>query len=252
MSPLGRFLELSVSSADIIESLTFFRDLGFTEQPIGEIWSHRYAVVTDGDVSLGLHGRTLDGPALTFTLPDLAKHARRMADRNFDFSFLKLDEDVFNEVGFVDPDGNPVAMLEARTFTPPDMDTPPSALGQFFEMTLPVRDGLRAARFWAPLAPKLEQHRDEPTTHFRFDAGGLPLGLSESARLRQASLCFKTHDADRLESVCTDAGVTLKPRPGFEGAAYSVTAPDGTTLYVFEQDFLGEGYEVDESDADGS
>ena len=36
--------------------------------------------------------------------------------------------------------------------------------------------------------------------------------------------------------------------PGFEGAFVAIQAPEGTTLYVFEEDFLGEAYEVDESD----
>ena len=36
--------------------------------------------------------------------------------------------------------------------------------------------------------------------------------------------------------------------PGFEGARCVITAPEGTQLFVFDEDFLGEPIEVEESD----
>ena len=36
--------------------------------------------------------------------------------------------------------------------------------------------------------------------------------------------------------------------PGFEGAMLELEAPEGTSLFVFSEDFLGESYVVDESD----
>ena len=43
-------------------------------------------------------------------------------------------------------------------------------------------------------------------------------------------------------------GFTHKEFPGFEGAFMSVKAPEGTELFLFDEDFLGETYEVEESD----
>ena len=34
--------------------------------------------------------------------------------------------------------------------------------------------------------------------------------------------------------------------PGYEGAFLAIKAPEGTMLYVFDEDFLGEPIEVDE------
>jgi hypothetical protein len=42
-------------------------------------------------------------------------------------------------------------------------------------------------------------------------------------------------------------GFDYEKYPGYEGAFVAIKAPEGTTLYVFEEDFLGESYEVDES-----
>ena len=82
---LGRFLEFSVNTPDIIDSLGFYKLLGFQELEIGNIWPHKYAVVSDGDLNIGLHEGRFDTPALTFVQQDLARQARAMFARNFDF-----------------------------------------------------------------------------------------------------------------------------------------------------------------------
>jgi len=247
MSSIGKFLEFSVRAPDILESLHFYKTLGFTELEIGEVWSHKYAVVSDGELTIGLHDREFDAPAITFVQQDIAKHARSMTDHGFVFSFMRLDEDVFNELGFPDRDGHMVTMLEARTFNPSEDSENDSICGSWFELTLPVRDALRAARFWAPIAPTLLEMREEPTTHMRFAADGIPLGLSESIAVDAPSLCFKCPDRQVLFGLLEQQQLTFEKFPGFEGAFAAIRAPEGTTLFAFDEDFLGEKYEVDES-----
>lgn len=248
MSTLGRFLELSVRTPDIIQSLSYYKLIGFTEREIGDVWTHKYAVVSDGILNIGLHDRVFDAPAVTFVHHNLAKRARKMSDHGFEFSFMRLGEEVFNELGLADHDGHMVTMLEARTFTGADDLDDDSVLGTWFELSLPVRDAVRSARFWAPVAPNLLRVREEPTTHMRFDAGGAPLGLSESIALTAPSLCFRCGDKQALMDTIERHGLEHEMYPGFEGAFIALVAPEGTMLYAFEEDFLGDTYEVDESD----
>lgn len=247
MSVLGQFLEVSVRSQDLLESLSFYKALGFTELPIGDVWAHKYAVVSDGELCIGLHDREFDGPAIAFVHPDLARYARSMSDHGTRFAWLRLDEDVFNELGFQDPDGHLVMMLEARTFSPAVDELARSLCGEWFETVLPVRNAVHSGRFWAPLAPVLLRLREDPTTHMRFDADGLVLGLSESIALREPSLCFKCRDREALEAGLARHGIVAREYPGFEGAFHEIVAPEGTRLYLFEEDFLGETYIVEES-----
>ena len=248
MSRIGRFLEFSVRTPDILESLHFYKTLGFVELEIGEMWSHKYAVVSDGELNIGLHDRDFDAPAVTFVRPDIAKHARSMSDHGFDFSFMQLNEDAFNELRFSCHDGHTVTMLEARTFHLSEEAEVDSKCGRWFELTLPVKDALSAARFWAPIAPAILEMREEPTTHMRFEAEGVPLGLSESIAVTAPSLCFKCSDKQELMQLIEQQGLTFEKFPGYEGAFVAIRAPEGTTLFAFEEDFLGEKYEVDETD----
>jgi hypothetical protein len=247
MTLLGKFLELSVQTEDILESLAFYKSLGFSELAIGDVWQHKYAVVSDGEISIGRHECGFDGPSITFVHPDLAKYARTMTSKGLEFSVLKVDADVFNELGFRDRDGHMIRLLEARTFSPPDDDLRRSLCGELLETVLPVKNVMRTGRFWAPLTPVLLRIREEPTTHMRFDAEGMPLGLSESIALEQPSLCFKCQDRDALEAAVEQRGLRHRDFPGFEGAFTRLVAPEGTSLYLFEQDFLGEPYIVEES-----
>ncbi|MFQ5982097.1 MAG: hypothetical protein ACE5KS_01855 [Woeseiaceae bacterium] len=235
---LGQFLEFSVHAPDIIESLAFYKTLGFSELESGDVWSHKYAVVSDGHLCIGLHDRAQDGPRLTFVHRDIARHARAMSDHGFDFDLLKVDSDVFNELAFHDRDGHMISMIEARTFSPPDEDVDKSICGDWFELSLPARDAMRAGRFWAPLAPVMLELREEPTPHLRFDAAGMSLGLSEHNGLKKPSPCFVCDD---LTSVLADAerhSLNIDTNPAYESAFLSIEAPEGTRLYLFEADFL--------------
>lgn len=255
MSGVGRFLEVSVRTSNVPESLHYYKTLGFSELETADVWSHKYAVVSDGVLCIGLHDRDVESPAITFVQPDLARHARSMADHGFDFSFMQLDEDSFNEIGVKDRDSHLITILEARTFHGDDEDDNDSLCGTWFELTLPVRDAMRSAHFWGPVAGAILSMREDPTMHLRFDAGGIALGLSESIALEQPSLCFKCRDASALQTLIETQGLNAKKFPGFEGAFVVLTAPEGTQLYVFKEDFLGEAIEVDEdvdpSEAEG-
>lgn len=247
MSTIGTFLEFGVRTDDILQSLSFYKSLGFTELESSDVFAHKYAVVSDGELHIGLHDTEFDSPAVTFVQPDLATHARSMTDHGFEFTHMRLDEDVFNELAFKDRDGHTITMVEARTFNMSEEAEQDSLCGSWFELTLPVRDTVRAAAFWAPIAPAMLDMREEPTMHMRFDATGVALGLSESIALEAPSLCFRCPDREALMTLLEQHGFDYEKFPGFEGAFVAIRAPEGTMLYAFDEDFLGEAYEVDES-----
>ena len=171
-----------------------------------------------------------------------------MSDHGFDFHAMQLGEDKFNELALRCRDGHVIKMIEARTFSKPDENAANSLCGRWFELTLPVKDSMRGGRFWAPLAPELLRVREEPTTHMRFNAAGMSLGLSESIALSGPALSFRCDDKDAVWIGLAQHGFPHKEFPGFEGAFMSITAPEGTELFLFDEDFLGELYEVEETD----
>jgi catechol 2,3-dioxygenase-like lactoylglutathione lyase family enzyme len=149
---LGRFLEISVRASDIPESLAFYESLGFVQATVGDTWGHPYAVITDGRLHLGLHGREFESPALTWVQPDLASHVAGLQALGVDLTVERLAEDALHEIGFVDPSGQMITLLEARTFSPPPVSpTHATQLGYFEEFGVPTGDLERATAFWDAL-----------------------------------------------------------------------------------------------------
>ena len=149
---LGRFLEVSVRAPDILESLAFYESLGFVQARVGDLRTHPYAVVTDGRLNLGLHDCEMPSPTLTWVHPDLAPHAAELESLDIELDFSRLGEDAMHEVGFRDPSGQQVMLIEARTFSsPPASDLRASSLGYFEEFGLPVVDLARSTAFWDSL-----------------------------------------------------------------------------------------------------
>jgi catechol 2,3-dioxygenase-like lactoylglutathione lyase family enzyme len=148
---LGRFLEISVRTPDVPASLAFYESLGFVQALTGDARPHAYAVVTDGRLCLGLHGAGDDDPTLTWVHPDLAAHALRLEALGIELEFARLGAEQLHEIGFQDPAGQRVTLVEARTFSPPAGPSVPSQLGYFEEFGIPTPDLGRSAAFWDAL-----------------------------------------------------------------------------------------------------
>ena len=138
---LGKFLELSIATPNVRASLDFYRQLGFSEAGVGEAWEHPYAVVTDGRLCLGLHQNPEFEPSVTFVKPDLLKHLEALELMGIEPGFRRLAGDVFNQIGWSDPSGHLIRLVEARTFSPVKRRvTEESLCGYFLEIAVPAPD----------------------------------------------------------------------------------------------------------------
>lgn len=233
-----RFLEISVAAPDLLESLHFYRTLGFTELLTTDAWRHGYAVVTDGSISIGLHAREFAREYATLVLNDLARTALQLGDRVL-VDEMHIDQDTFNAIRLVDNDGYGLMLVEARTFSPHSGATPAALIGQLIEYTLPVRDALKSAQFWAPWTQQSLGIQQSPRMHMRLGLAGIPLGLSELASGRRPMLSYRTDDLASLGVALDRIGHPLQRCAiGIDGCQGLVTSPEQLQFAVFADDFL--------------
>jgi catechol 2,3-dioxygenase-like lactoylglutathione lyase family enzyme len=237
---LGRFLEVSINAPDVLESLEFYRRLGFSEATVGETWAHPYAVVTDGRLAIGLHTHEFQSPALTFVKPHLQPHMARLERLGIHPAFQKLSEDEFNEVGFIDPGGQMLTLIEARTFSPPDRRaTEVSLCGYFAEYGTPQTDFGAAVRFWDKLGFIAAEESSQPFVRITLTSDHLDVGLYRPADFAKPVLLFVDSDLPlRLEKIRAQ-GIEPETRlPGVLDAASSAMfiAPEGTQLVLMAQE----------------
>lgn len=227
---LGRFLELSVATGDILGSYEFYRRLGFTGADAAEVYPYRYGVVTDGRVALGLHEAALPALSLTFVLPDLATRLPLLRGAGITTSYEHLSDERFNELGLVDPDGNVVRLIEARTYSPVDHRSATLA-GWFEELVLPVRDLAASVAFWERLG---FIRTDEEAASASLTSDHLSLALRAGLPRPTPWLHFTVEDPGACRARLDAAGFArerVPPAVSSEDAIWLV-APEGTPLLL--------------------
>ena len=233
---LGRFLEFSLATPDIQASLDFYMELGFSSAQVGDAWSHPYAVVTDGRLCLGLHQKAIPAPSLTFVKPDLLKHLDALERKGVSFEFRHLGNDVFNEVGWLDPCGQRVRLIEARTFSPSKRlakDT--SQCGYFVEIAIPAPDRDLAKSYWEEFGFVGMDEPDDPLPHISCTSDFLDLGLYHPADLRRSVLRFEVDDVGGTLAHLADKGIVPSGEvpPGLRSVPAAVlVAPEGTPILL--------------------
>lgn len=233
---LGRFLEFSILTPDIRASLDFYERLGFSQVQVGEAWPHPYAVLTDGRLCLGLHQTEMPRIALTFVLPGLLKQLDSLERRGVEFDYRRLGSDVFNEVGWLDPSGHLLRLVEARTFSPGKRRAnAPSDCGYFSQIALPAEDVERAKLYWEQFGFVGMDALDAALPHVCCTSDTIDIGLHAGHGLRRPALLFDSDDpAARLARLATRGiapGGTLPAALRAAGAAL-IVAPEGTPIVI--------------------
>jgi len=228
---LGRFLEFSVATTDILASYEFYRMLGFTGIDASDIYSHRYGVVTDGRISIGLHETDVPELALTFVHPDLLRHARVLRNADLAPAYERLSDERFNEVGIDHPNGVPLRLIEARTFSPVDR-AQGTRTGWFEELVVPSRDIEAGVAHWERLG--FIRIGDEPA-HATLTSDNLSLALRAGLRTSRPALHFTVDDIHSARELLAATGVECDVRLATSlgaPAGFALVAPEGTTLLV--------------------
>lgn len=233
---LGRFHEISIATADIRASVEFYERLGFTQAPTNDTWSHPYGVLTDGRLYIGLHQRRAPSPTLTFVMPGIAGHLSAFASRDITLTACKTGDDVFNEIGFLDPFGQSVSVLEARTYSPVARDVADVSLcGYFDAMSMPARNFETAKAFWEPLGFVATDESESPYVHLPLTSDHLDIAFHRPRTFDVPLLVFRDPDMPARIAQLRQQGIAMSdelPR-GLDATSNAlIESPDGTLLLL--------------------
>jgi catechol 2,3-dioxygenase-like lactoylglutathione lyase family enzyme len=232
---LGRFHEISISTPDIRGSVEFYERIGFAQTQTGDTWAHPYGVVTDGRVFIGLHQVELDSPTLTFVRPDIAQHVAEFEAQDIELAFAKTGEHSFNEIGFQDPFGQMVRILEARTFSPPPLIEAGSLCGYFAEYSIPSAKFEAGKKFWEPLGFVATEESENPYRHLALTSDHLNIAFHRPRTLDRPMLVFSEEDMSARIARLRDLDVPFssnRPRGLEPGANALLESPEGTALLL--------------------
>ena len=236
---IGRFHEISIRTDDIRQSVEFYEQLGFSQCVTGDTWSHPYGVLTDGAITLGLHQYRFPSPSITCVQENIPEHLLALEALGLEIGWRRGGDEVFNEFGFVDPAGQMVTLLEARTYSPGTRRrSEASLLGDFMEFSIPTNDFAAMRAFWERLGFVAHAEEEVPYLRMSMTSDRLNIGAHRPRTLDAPMLVFAAADMpariERLHQMQVDFSAEL-PRGLARGANALLTAPEGTQLLLLHE-----------------
>ncbi|HEY6925199.1 MAG TPA: hypothetical protein VI653_17110 [Steroidobacteraceae bacterium] len=235
---LGTFHEISLETTDIRASVEFYEQLGFSQATTTDTWSHPYGVLTDGRIFLGLHQRRFASPTVTFVHPNVAALVPGLEARGIVLTRCEIGPEVFNQIGFRDPFGQAIAVLEARTFSPVDRRPADMSLcGYFDELSMPVANAEAAREFWEPLGFVATDELDLPHVRLPLTSDNLNIAFHRPRTLDRPMLVFSDADMRARIGRLRELGVRFLdelPR-GLDASANALLeSPEGTPILLLQ------------------
>jgi catechol 2,3-dioxygenase-like lactoylglutathione lyase family enzyme len=232
----GRFLEIGVATRDITASVQFYERLGFSQLLTSDAWPHRYGVLSDARLYLGLHERDMPSPAVTFVLPDLVRSLARLRSQHVEPETLALGDDSLHQVWLRDPAANPAVLLEARTYSPaPPGVAVQSLCGYFSHLSLPQVDFGAAREYWERAGFVALGEEDEPLPHLPLTSDHLDLAFHQRRTFDAPMLVFECADIVSTLTRLQELGIELSkdlPR-GLDRKRHGlIESPEGTALLL--------------------
>jgi catechol 2,3-dioxygenase-like lactoylglutathione lyase family enzyme len=237
---IGHFHEISLETADIRASVEFYEQLGFCQATTTDTWTHPYGVLTDGRLFLGLHQRRFTSPVVTFVHPGVASLVPEFETRGISLTRVHVEPEVFNEIGFRDPFGQPISVLEARTYSPVASSPQKTSLcGYFDELSMPVANFETAKEFWEPLGFVATDESDDPYLRLPLTSDYLNIAFHRARTLDRPMLVFRDPDMGTRLGRLRDLGVAFSdelPR-GLDASENAlIESPEGASLLLLRSE----------------
>ena len=237
---IGNFHEISLETSDIRASVEFYEQLGFCQATTTDTWTHPYGVLTDGRLFLGLHQRRFTSPMVTFVHPGVAGLVPAFEARGIALSTCRVEPEVFNEIGFRDPFGQAIAVLEARTYSPvASSPLKMSLCGYFDELSMPATNFEQAKEFWEPLGFVATDEADDPYLRLPLTSDHLNIAFHRPRTLDRPMLVFSDPNMGERITRLRDLGVAFSdelPRGLSASDNALIESPEGTVLLLLHSE----------------
>jgi catechol 2,3-dioxygenase-like lactoylglutathione lyase family enzyme len=233
---LGKFHEISLETADIAESVAFYERLGFSHCGTTDTWPHPYGVMTDGRLFIGLHQFKFPSPVITYVHANVAQHASVIEKQGVEIAWKRTGDDSFNELGFLDPSGQPVRVQEAPTHFASNAERGDISLcGDFAEYSMASADFEAMRQFWEPLGFVALGETDEPYVRMSMTSDYIDLAVHRPRTLDQGMLVFAAPDMgeriERLKALGVELADDL-PRGLDPRQSALLRSPEGAALLL--------------------
>ena len=238
--PLASYVQIAISLREDVGGLSavrpFYEKLGFL--PIEEGGEPvPYVVYTDGVIHLRVDECQFPSPRLDYYTSDAPKQIQRLLDLDLQISTEKACARKVNVTNFIDPNNQQLAIIQRDHAPVSESRQSRSLLGNFGEFSIHTSN-LNESLQWYRKLGFAGRTFDKPYPWAILTDGHMVIGLHQSNEFTRTTLTYFSKDSvERIEKLKTLGFTFTNEQKNAAGkvANAMLTAPDGQTIFVFEE-----------------
>ncbi|MBN2379387.1 hypothetical protein JXM67_06250 [candidate division WOR-3 bacterium] len=240
---LGRSATLTLAVNGLEAEIEFYEKMGFTV--LGK--TKTTAALADGQIRLSLQKGEFTSPLITYFSEDITPIVEELERAGVEFVHQESDEGKITEVGFADPNCQPVLLV---TLSSDELTLPEgkAKCGIFGEYSIPTENLADSIEFWSRLGFEQVGGDDEsPYPWSILKDGMLALGLHQTPDFKIPFLTYFAADMPELIALLKEEGIEFtEEKKDEEGKTLyaAVCSPSGQRISLFYAEGFEEGTNV--------
>jgi DNA-binding NarL/FixJ family response regulator/mRNA-degrading endonuclease RelE of RelBE toxin-antitoxin system/catechol 2,3-dioxygenase-like lactoylglutathione lyase family enzyme len=258
LNKLGDYLEISLSVADLSESLSFYKKIGLKKVD-GDDRPYPWAIVSDDTLHLGLHQCSFSSPTLNYfgdshsptpyVLDTLLKlnvplaHMQKINEKTDMHNGEVLKKEFMIAADFETIEGQRVFLADKNSEVEPNLKRKFfSKNDKFGELSLKTKDVNAAVAYWKQLGFKQVSQNNKPYPLAVVSDGLIRIGLHQTCKFTRPAITYFTPDMPQRLKRLHKQGLEFKSeqkdsKGQLVGAM--VESPDGQPFFLFTGEVKG-------------
>lgn len=248
---LGNIYAVTITSADLERSLSFYQKLGFTEV-LRSDWPFPIIQISDGALLIMLRQDNSPYIALTYYVNDIDQLVSELEKDGIVFTIKPNPKDMLKRCLMKSPDGMNVSLVQmVDGFSQPKgatlLTTPPQeykqpekyvnkVCGMFGEIAHPVSDIDQAMQFWEKLGFKMLSRMTSPYPWAIISDGLSIVGLHRTNNFSAPTITFFASDMKEKIEQLKASGITEQAEKG-SSSNVTLSTPEGQFINLFTLGF---------------
>ncbi len=234
---LGDCVQISLSTKDIDQSLSFYKKLGFKEINERRNSTVPWALVSDGMFMFMISQHDFPSPTLIYYGENSAKRIQILRSRGVSFDTIFNDAKGNTTAITTDPNQLNITIINFNTNKlPTPYGNSYCILGQFKEVIIPTDNLENSTNFWQKVGFSKKDINNIPYLNVTLTDGLIRIGLHKNKKYINFTFSYVTENIDQVINRLKEMDIIKKVESTDDGRITGIflKSPDNQLFYVKE------------------
>ncbi len=233
------FVQISLSSSNLYNSLNFYKTLGFKEVEVHSGTAVPWAMISDGFHIFMVSQNNFPSPALTYYEKKFKDHLEILQSNGLTIQYIPSEAGRPWTAVLSAPSGIGITLIDLGGEKLPGTDIRDSLIiGKFTELSIPVPDITTSLSFWRKVGFEVTGQTDVPTNIIGISDGKINLGLYQTDSFKTIALTYAAENLHVVKDKLKSLGVKFRTAPSKKmdyPGSIAVISPDNQLIFIREK-----------------